>query len=446
MASYLKLRGDSWYVQRKVPRHLERIIGKSIIVRSLGTTDRKAAESRRHAVLAQIEDEFQAAASILTDHPSSPAWAQRIARELRGAVERGELDEESAHDLMHDTVDRHLSAAGITREQATDIHAMTLRAASDMVTHTDVMPLSQAVTAYLSEKEGRVQESTVAAKKRVLAEFSEWLRADLNVAAIGRQHAGRYVTHLLTKGRAPKTNRDAVSTLSTFFGWATRKGFYEAANPWTGQGADLKGSRRGTSSTGKRRPWSPEELGKLAGSLSPEDIRWQTCVIALYTGMRPNEIAHTETTDVNLKDGFIVIPEGKTESSVRQVPIHPTIEPLIKRLAEDSKEGFLLPGLKPGGADKKRGHGISKRIGRHIRVGLGIEDRGVVFHSLRSAFIHACETAGIPESSTKLLVGHSRQAMSYGTYSPGPGLPALQEAMKRVSFGEIDQIITRRTS
>lgn len=40
------LRGDSWYVQRKVPKHLEQIIGKNIIVRSLGTTDRKTAEFR----------------------------------------------------------------------------------------------------------------------------------------------------------------------------------------------------------------------------------------------------------------------------------------------------------------------------------------------------------------------------------------------------------------
>lgn len=69
----------------------------------------------------------------------------------------------------------------------------------------------------------------------------------------------------------------------------------------------------------------------------------------------------------------MVLPEGKTERSVRQVPIHPIIQPLIKRFAEDLKDGFLLPGLKPGGADKKKGHGISKRIGRHIRVGLEID-------------------------------------------------------------------------
>lgn len=52
MPSNLKLRGHTYFVQKRVPKHLRPIIGQDLIVRTTGTTDRKVAESRRHAILA----------------------------------------------------------------------------------------------------------------------------------------------------------------------------------------------------------------------------------------------------------------------------------------------------------------------------------------------------------------------------------------------------------
>jgi integrase len=436
----LKKRHNTFYVRKRVPTSLRALIGKDEVVRTTGTSDEREARRRSYAILAQIEDEFQRAASLAADYPASPTWVQAIGRELRRAVERGELDGETASHLMHDTIEQHFSAAGIDPDAATDLHVATLRASYRMVTHPDDVPLSQAIKLHLQERKGRVAASTLHSKQRALDAFAVWLRADLPLKDITRQQAGSYVTALVREGRAAKTNATVVGVLSAFWNWSIRKGLYVGANPFAGHSVDLKGSRRGTSG-GRRRPWTPDELGSMAEGLPATDTRWQACVLGLYTGMRLNEVCHLEVTDVNLEDGYLAVGEGKTESSVRQVPIHPVIKPLLKRLVKASTDGFILPGLVPGGLDDKRGHGLSKRIGRWLRVNLEITDPGVVYHSLRSTFINACENAGIAQHTTELLVGHARQSMSYGVYSKGVALPVLQQAIEKISFGSLDATI-----
>jgi integrase len=288
-----------------------------------------------------------------------------------------------------------------------------------------------------------VRSSTIASKRRGLEAFAAWLKADLNVADVSRVHTGRYVAHLMENGKAATTNRDTVSGLFSFFAWAIRRGFYTHANPWAGQAADLHDPRRGSAASNPRRAWRPEELKLMATSASRDDVRWQAAVIAMYSGMRLDEVASMKVSDVNLDEGFMAISEGKTTSSVRQVPTHPIIKRLIKRLTEESTDGYLLVGLKRSGLDNKRGHSFSKRLGRWIR-NLGIEDTGVVFHSLRNTFINRAENAGVPVSTTNLITGHARQNLGYGLYSKGVELPVLQQAIKKVSYGDIDQIIQGR--
>jgi len=38
------------------------------------------------------------------------------------------------------------------------------------------------------------------------------------------------------------------------------------------------------------------------------------------------------------------------------------------------------------------------------------------------------------ESTVKLLVGHSRQSLTYGLYSPGTSFELLREAIEKVDF------------
>jgi hypothetical protein len=66
-----------------------------------------------------------------------------------------------------------------------------------------------------------------------------------------------------------------------------------------------------------------------------------------------------------------------------------------------------------------------------------------VFHALRNTFMGYMEGHGVPESTTKLLVGHARESMTYGHYSDGQRVD-LRQAMLKLDYGaEITELIRR---
>jgi integrase len=120
--------------------------------------------------------------------------------------------------------------------------------------------------------------------------------------------------------------------------------------------------------------------------------------------------------------------------------MHPVIVPLVMRLKEKSSDGFLIPRLLNGGTDGKRGHYVGKRFS-YIMRRLGFTDRALTFHTLRNSFMQRCDEAGIPESTVKLLVGHSRPSLTYGRYSPGREFEGLKKEVAKVTFGETDGVV-----
>jgi integrase len=447
--THLRKRGNTWYTNKRVPLELANAAGKTHIVLSTGTGDKREAERRAITIIATELRRLETLAAALGEPTESPAWLRRQAAALRAAVNAGELDEETASDLLGLLTDRHVQATGARlndkgHPELPERHVAAIRSSHEYLSDPTATPLSDAIKAYLEEKDGRVEASTLHKKRRTLENFADWMKGDPLMKTIGKPDAGRYASHLLSLGRSFSTNKDVVGMLSAFWSWCIRKGYTDHANPWPDQIEDLRPSRRGNVATAaERRPWTRDELLSLVTALDADDVRLHLCVLAAYTGMRLNEICSMKTADVNLDADFLAVSEGKTKSSVRQVPLHPTIKPLVKRLVESSTDGYLIAGLEEGGLDSKRGSAVSKRIGRLIRK-VVTKDQAVVFHSLRNTFINACETAGVPEASTKLLVGHSRQSLTYGLYSAGLDLPVLREAVLKVTHGPVDDAVSAK--
>jgi hypothetical protein len=115
------------------------------------------------------------------------------------------------------------------------------------------------------------------------------------------------------------------------------------------------------------------------------------------------------------------------------VPIHASAAHVLER-KRDSQDGFVFPGLVPGGPHKKRSWNASKAFGRYTRK-LGLNGARHVFHSLRNTFIEAMEAAAVPESTVKLIVGHKRASLTYGHYSQGQRVN-LREAVDCLRYHE----------
>jgi len=75
----------------------------------------------------------------------------------------------------------------------------------------------------------------------------------------------------------------------------------------------------------------------------PECLR-ALSIIALYSGLRIEEICQLKVQDVN--EDFD-IKQGKNQNSIRVVPIHSALIKLVNRLKAISPDGYLIPNLTP---------------------------------------------------------------------------------------------------
>jgi integrase len=446
---HLKRRRQGWYARLVVPEPLRAKLGRREWVQSLGTRDLMEANRRKHAVLADLQRRIHRAAFEASLPPAVAGSVMREARRQRKAVESGRLPLAEAEHRLDELLDRRLQApkqVGRPKVAGTPNAAdrERLHTLAHRVLHDEpVTSLKKVVATYLAEIAPHIRHQTHREKQRQLDDLLAWLGGDTEVMAVNRRIAGRYVTERLSqRGHSPKTQKDILSNLSAFWNWLEGRGFVEI-NPWRGMSRTLKFPMRGTRVA--RRAFKPDELQTLFEGLPTDDPLFALSAMALYAGLRREEIANLRCDD--LDQGCLAVKQGKSRAAVRHMPIHPAIAPLIARLIDTAKSEYLIAGLLSGGADQKRGHYIGKRFGHAIRK-LGLTDPLLVFHSLRHSFIQKCEEAGVPESTAKLLVGHSRWgSLTYGNrgtaYSNGVSLEALRREIGRISFGAIDDFIQR---
>ena len=151
--------------------------------------------------------------------------------------------------------------------------------------------------------------------------------------------------------------------------------------------------------------------------------------MAMYTGARREELCSLKVEHVK-EDRFDIV-DAKTEAGIRTVPIHRELLETIERLVEESKDGYVLSGLKPN-ANGDRGDAIGKRFTR-LKQSLGFSDRHT-FHSWRGTVITMLERAGVPEGTVQDIVGHERSTLTGSTYSGKSTFEMRCKAIKQLAY------------
>lgn len=442
--SFLTRKGQTWYVRLMVPKAHREQLGRTKYIMSLRTRDKAEANRLKHGVLAALKRRMADDLAGLSQSPKSARALLQFAEDERRRIDRGELDQEQAEVTFDVAVEHFLEEErkrlGTDPETGhpltTDTDTRIIRAAHDVLAGAGVTLLERAGELYLEEVAPTIRNQTLQEKRRHIEKLTACLGAATDVQSINRRVAGRFVNQVLMReGKAPKTVKDAIGHLSAFFGWLERRGEVEA-NPFYRVSGSVRESTRGAAP--KRRPWTNEELGTILNLVPVEDPLWSMVAIAAYSGMRREEVARLRVEDVT--EHSWSIREGKTQAAVRTVPIHPALRPLAKSLAASSDDGYLIPGLLSGGTDDKRGHLVGKRF-TQLRKTAGITDRAVNFHTLRNTFLQRCEEGEIPLATAKLLAGHQRTDLTYGGYSPGASLPILDKAIRKVTYGAVDDLV-----
>ena len=156
-----------------------------------------------------------------------------------------------------------------------------------------------------------------------------------------------------------------------------------------------------------------------------------TIALGAYTGARINELACLKVTDVT-ESGSIKITSSKTKAGVREIPIHPALVDVVRRLCRDSNSGYLIPS-ESANQYGNRGDPLSKRFGR-LKNSMGFTKGSEVFHSIRKTIITLMENAGVAEGVAADIVGHEKQTMTYGLYSTGSMLEIKREALSKATY------------
>ncbi|MBB6123249.1 tyrosine-type recombinase/integrase [Sphingobium subterraneum] len=228
------------------------------------------------------------------------------------------------------------------------------------------------------------------------------------------------------KGLADATVNRHMATLKTFWKWAKRRGHCDGENPFEGHHRTLK---EGINAQGYV-AWTEDELTKLFSPPPKRADLTELMLVALYSGMRLDEIASLTVADIQRKPvPFIRVTDAKTRAGNRDVPIHPALWWLVDK-ATGEGGNRLWPSFRDEGPGGKPGGDAGKEFSRH-KAGKGYRDRVKAFHSFRKNFVGQLERRRVPEQEVAQIVGHEKAGFTFGTYG---GEAELRRKAKVVSL------------
>ena len=442
---YLKQRGRTWFVQVQIPTHLRKAAGgKWAYVKTLKTGDLNEANRLKHPYVAAFKQRIAALERQKTarKQPSEFADVYEAMEHHKDEVLYVEPD-----GTPYKATDEFISQIADEAQGFLETHGRKAADAFYKIAKGEGTPLRSQIDPWLTEQSGHVTGQTISQHRTVLNAFLAWAGEGELIEDVDRKRAGEYASHLLapTSRLSRQTAKRYLSSLSSFWKWLEARGFVRD-NPWLRQGLGKK-SKRGEAA--KRSQWSDGALAKLlSGCYTPRytEILHDLIKLALVTGARLDELCALKVDHTHKReDGWwVTVTAGKSEAAVRDIPVHDAATHVLEGRRKRTKE-FIFDGLVAGGPDKKRSWNVSKAFGHYTR-GLDLGEARHTFHELRNTFIEAMEAAEVPESTTKLVVGHARASMTYGRYSKGQRVQ-LREAINKLSYSaEVMRLIRARTN
>lgn len=294
-----------------------------------------------------------------------------------------------------------------------------------------------------SEKRPRTLMEVDAARRRLVA-----IVGHNDASLMEKRHVIDLKDRLLADGLAIATIQKQLSLLKTVFQVAVTNDLIPI-NPFSGiklvKPKLLQKSRI---------PFSAEDLKIIFNSplftqgLRPHGGAGETAIwlpqVALWTGMRLEEIGQLLVSDISLEQGihFIKIEADsgkrlKTSSSNRRVPIHPE---LVKAgfleyvdLMEVAGNKRLFPKISST-SYRQLTASWSQWFSRYLRSDIGISDQRKTFHSFRHGFKEACRMSGIPKDIHDYLTGHVSSDVGDGYGGDQYPLLALKTAIAKMQF------------
>ena len=243
--------------------------------------------------------------------------------------------------------------------------------------------------------------ATVLNWKASLKSLNKYLGHD-NLHLLTRKDAAGFRDHLI-KDLSINTVILRINIIKSLFDVGVEEELFQL-NPFHGIGKRLKAERK------ERVDYDMSGIDKLAEEKLNEQHH-SLYLLLRYTGARLGEISGIDKTDIDLENGLLhIVPKAdrglKNSSSKRSVPIHPSIEGVLKRILKGKTDRPFYNFY-----DEAR-----DRWGNHVNW---TRDIGVSAHKLRHNAVSTMRAAGHSELVIGRVVGHTVKGMTgqYGTVS-----------------------------
>ncbi len=189
-------------------------------------------------------------------------------------------------------------------------------------------PFAAAFKSYKADRGKNLSRSTLNNLATAAGEFKECFGADVCLEEIGRREVARFVTEFLPQrkgpkapdGQGPATIRKKVSQLAQVWSWAQQRGIlpFSKETPWDEQAPSKKDIKAAAE---VRRPFKSDETKKLFAASPAGEALGDAMRVALLTGVRLEEVASLDASQVDKSSRWYIVEKGKTDSARRIVPL-----------------------------------------------------------------------------------------------------------------------------
>ncbi|BBE35389.1 tyrosine-type recombinase/integrase [Sphingosinicella microcystinivorans] len=184
--------------------------------------------------------------------------------------------------------------------------------------------------------------------------------------------------------------------------------------------------------------WESGDLSRLLASPPHRRDIYEAFHIALFTGLRINEVADMTWGQVRKERDvdYLQVEDAKTEAGHRKVPLHSKLAWLLEK-KRGEPDAPIFPTFNPEGPGLRRGADASRMFGAWKR-GLGFTSSRYVFHSARKNVTAIMEENSIPANQWARIIGHE-PGFTFKVYNPhGLSLPKAKEIIELIDYPEVE--------
>lgn len=418
-SSYLRIINGRYYFRIRVPRDLTNIFKREELQRSLKTRKASTANTRCKLLAASAESVFlQIRTGLLDDSQHH----KLIEKHFPSPTPASSLPDKPTflHQAINAFIEEHNALNKWTAKTALEV-ANNLEVLKAILGNVHLSSIERNHMVRFVDVLGKIPANWC--KTKAYKGLSIQQLTEIDEPAISRSTRNKYIVRA-----------------SALFKWCMRQGLMKW-NPAVGLSIAIE-----TTEGEERKAYIPTDISKILPLLlkykvdTPE--RYFVPLIAMFSGMRLNEICQLYVDDIKLVDGFMcfdVNDDGdkrlKNKASRRLIPVHPKLVEIgLLDHVEKMREGEgarLWMNLDKGrdGYSHQFGKWYQKFNRRKVT-----NDPKKVFHSFRHTVADTLKQAGVAEAVIAEILGHANSSITTGRYGKRYRPDMLMEALMKLDY------------